>query len=145
MNKEDYVNLKVAKLLEEKGFNEPCDSRHIVYEDGKYKFERYKTFDIQKDIGIVKTKDGCFYDSYPAPTLYEAQKWLRKQGDFVVITPRYSNKYQIIEYEYRIIQYTDLVVDKNRKGKLSPVVYESYEECLNEGILEALKLIYYEI
>lgn len=138
MNKEDYVSLEVAKLLKEKGFDEPCN---WIYDTKEQCFKNSK----EVNFNITFTNSILRDNVYCAPTLYEAQKWLRKQGDFVVITPRYSNKYQIIEYEYRIIQYTDLVVDKNRKGKLSPVVYESYEECLNEGILEALKLIYYEI
>lgn len=141
MNKEDYVSLEVAKLLEEKGFNEPCDSRHIVYEDGRYKFERYKTFDIQKDIGIVKIKDGCFYDSYLAPTLYEAAKWLRETHDIhIVVSPHYSRKYEIIEYEYRIATYFDFL-EKPFKWRKSKEYYEIYEQCFNAGILEALKLI----
>lgn len=141
MTNEDYVSLEVAKMLEEKGFNAPCDSRHIEYEDGTYKFERYKTFDIQKDIGIVKIKDGCFYDSYLAPTLYEAQKWLRKIHDIhIVISPHYSRKYEIIEYEYRVATYFDFL-EKPFKWRKSKEYYEEYEQCLNNAIFEALELI----
>lgn len=130
----DYVSIEVAKLLKEKGFNEYCGAYYHLNWDEATEEE---CFEIAPN-NDFRNKDNGY--RVGAPTLYEAQKWLRKQGDFIVITPRYSNKYQIIEYEYRIIQYTDLI-DKNRKGKLSPVVYESYEECFNEGILEALKLI----
>lgn len=135
MNKEDYASLEVAKLLEEKGFNEPCDSRHIVYEDGKYKFERYKTFDIQKDIGIVKTKDGCFYDSYLAPTLYDAQKWLREKG--IHIQPEFMFDGEL--WGCRILDMTEESAFGQCEGIKNPC--KSYEEALNEGFLEALKLI----
>lgn len=134
MNKEDYVSLEVAKLLAENKIEIPTYYHRI-----SKNINSYKVGDLLHISEVHKNHIVKLY-AFPAPTLYEVQKWLRKQGDFVVITPRYSNKYQIIEYEYRIIQYTDLI-DKNRKGKLSPVVYESYEECFNEGILEALKLI----
>lgn len=126
MNKEDYVSFEVAKLLKEKGFNEPCFSQYT---------KTGSIWNCQAPENFNES-EGC----YSRPSLYEAQKWLRKQGVFIVITPRYTDKYQIIEYEYRIIQYTDLI-DKNRKGKLCYVVYESFEECLNEGILESLKFI----
>lgn len=140
MTNEDYVSLEVAKLLEDKGFNKPCDSRHIVYEDGRYKFERYKTFDIQKDIGIVKMKDGCFYDSYLAPTLYDAQKWLRNQGVFIEVISHYSRKYDVIEYEYIISTYFDLLEKQGKRIK-SKEYYELFEQCLNNAILEALDRI----
>lgn len=134
MNKEDYVSLEVAKRLKEKGFNEYCGAYyHLNWDD----MTEEECFEYAPNHDFRNKDNGYRVGS---PTLYEAQKWLRKQGIFIVITPRYTDKYQIIEYEYRIIQYTDLI-DKNRKGKLCYVVYESFEECLNEGILESLKFI----
>lgn len=134
MNKEDYVSFEVAKMLKEKGFNEYCGAYyHLNWDD----MTEEECFEYAPNHDFRNKDNGYRVGS---PTLYEAQKWLRKQGVFIVITPRYTDKYQIIEYEYRIIQYTDLI-DKNRKGKLCYVVYESFEECLNEGILESLKFI----
>lgn len=136
MNKEDYVNLEVAKMLKEKGFPQEYNVGTICRLQNKANpyYENTRII-VQSDIDNA----WCIFNEV-YPSLYEAQKWLRKQGVFIVITPRYTDKYQIIEYEYRIIQYTDLI-DKNRNGKLCYVVYESFEECLNEGILESLKFI----
>lgn len=66
MIEEDYVSFEIAKLLKEKGFNEPC-------------------------IGFYNPIDGCFFEtsirkswnynqhgSINAPTLQMAMKWLRE-------------------------------------------------------------------
>lgn len=146
MNKEDYVSLEVAKKLEEKGFNEPCDSRHIVYEDGRYKFERYKTFDISKDIGIVKIKDGCFYDSYLAPTLYEAAKWLRNEHDINVSVATAIPMWFDRIPDSGDTLYVPFITYKKEDGKTEVTILRNlkdfnYEKVYNDGILEALKLI----
>lgn len=123
MNKEDYVSLEVAKLLKEKGFDEDCMAFYT--RDGLFECNSYINTNVLK---------------HPTPTLYEAQKWLRKEhGIHIIITPKYNNSYCIVEYSYRIIAHTSLVFEC--EGKLSPDVYEVYEQCLNAGILEALKLI----
>lgn len=63
MNKEDYVSLEVAKLLEEKGCNLSSDRCYIG--------GRFTESDFIEDCDDVY---------YSAPTLYEAQKWIRKYG-----------------------------------------------------------------
>lgn len=138
MNKEDYVSLEVAKILEKKGFNEPCDSRHIVYDDGRYKFERYRTFDIQKDIGIAKIKDGCFYDSYLAPTLYEAQKWIRTNHNIHIEIGNCGSGYY---WSLNKANSGRFICDYVWNGPNDGGCWDTYEETLSAGILEALKLI----
>ena len=58
----------------------------------------------------------------------------------IVVSPHYSRKYEIIEYEYRIATYFDFL-EKPFKWRKSKEYYEIYEQCFNAGILEALKLI----
>lgn len=127
MNKEDYVSLEVAKKLKEKGFNEPvlsqcskCGSVWNCYEPEDF-----------------NESTGCF----SRPTLYEAQKWLRETHDIhIVVSPHYSRKYEIIEYEYRIATYFDFL-EKPFKWRKSKEFYEIYEQCLNNAIFEALEQI----
>jgi hypothetical protein len=58
----------------------------------------------------------------------------------VAVSPHYSRKYEIIEYEYRIATYFDFL-EKPLKWRKSKEYYEIYEQYLNAGILESLKLI----
>lgn len=133
MNKEDYVSLEVARLLKEKGYNIPCrTSRKKNGELIMYEIEQ--SVDNMTSIG-----NECY--EFLCPTLYEAQKWLWKEKDiYISVLPHYSRKYEIIEYEYRIATYFDLL-EKPCKWKKSKEYYEIYEQCLNNGILEALKIL----
>lgn len=138
MNKEDYVSLEVANLLKEKGFNEYCGAYyHLNWEDmtEEERFEAAPSHDF-------RNKDNGY--RVGAPTLYEAQKWIREKHDIhIVISSHYSHMYEVIEYEYMIATYFDFL-EKPFKWRKSKEYYEKYEQCLNNGILEALKLIDYE-
>lgn len=128
MTNEDYVSLEVAKKLREKGFNEHTPK---VFHDG-YIY----------DVPYCKYGNDVFSGNfYLMPTLYEAAKWLRKTHDIhIVVSPHYSRKYEIIEYEYRIATYFDFL-EKPFKWRKSKEYYEIYEQCLNSAILAALELI----
>lgn len=135
MKREDYVSLEVAKLLKEKGFDKRCEQRFVEKIDGT---EREGWDD---DLCAICEVSDVIY--YPKPTLYEAVKWLReKHNIFVVVVPHYSRKYETIEYEYMIATFFDLLDKPYRhKWEKSKEYYEKYQECLNSGIEEALKLI----
>lgn len=131
MKQEDYVTLEVAKLLKEKGYNEPS----------KYYY--------RKDNGQFMKTDGYLCNCYnynvvecTANPLAEAAKWLREKFCIHVNTfPIYDKAYEIVDYKVRITTYDDLL--EGKKGKLlsPPIWFEKYEQALNEGIKEALKLI----
>lgn len=116
MNKEDYVSFEVAKLLEEQGCNLESDKYYI---GGRYT-ESYFVQDANDTV-------------VSAPTLYEAQKWLRGLGLYVDVCLGSKDEWEFIIYyfDYETCNYI-----KNSKNK-----YNTYEEALNEGIKEALKLI----
>lgn len=129
-----YVSLEVSKLLKEKGYKGVCSS--FITEDC------YEIDKIDKD--VLKHTNNVNRTLYPCPTIHEAAKWLRETHDIhIVVSPHYSRKYEIIEYKYRIATYFDLL-EKPNKWKKSKEYYEKYEQCLNDAILEALKLIDYE-
>lgn len=129
MNKEDYVSLEVARLLKEKEFDEYCNTCYY-YHDNEW---------ILQDGNNKNSINGK--DWMSRPNLYEAQKWLRNTHDIhIVVSSHYSRMYDVIEYEYMIATYFDFF-EKPFKWRKSKEYYEIYEQCLNAGILEALKLI----
>jgi hypothetical protein len=116
MNKEDYVSLEVARLLEEKGCNLSSDRCYIG--------GRFTESDFTEDCDDVY---------YSAPTLYEAQKWLRKRGYHVEVVIYGKREWGFIIYGFDEEMCINIVILENQ--------YTSFEEALNAGILEALKLI----
>lgn len=132
MSKEDYVSLEVAKLLKEKGFNEYCGAYyHLNWDD----MNEEECFEVAPNHDF-RNKDNGYRAG--APTLYEAAKFLRKKGIFIEIIPHYSNKYDVIEYEYRIATYFDLL-GKQGKRRKSKEYYLKYEQCLDNAIIDSLK------
>ena len=79
MIKEDYVSLETAKLLKEKGFDEPCD---FVYDEGKLEWIHHKFIFLG---GKISTNSE-FRDSeiISAPTLQMAMKWLREKHNIYI-------------------------------------------------------------
>lgn len=61
---EDYVSFEVAKLLKEKGFNEPCYTCYLSKEFSHYDY--------------LSTNFELVDNAYSAPTLQMTMKWLRK-------------------------------------------------------------------
>lgn len=122
MKTEDFVSLEVAKLLKEKGYHEPCNS----------------AYDRDGRIWDSKSGDKDYNEKYmwafSRPTLYEAAKWLREKGLFIEIY-YYNEDYYM--YDILTIPEHDLIGLSDRPY----IKYKSYEEVLNAGILEALKLI----
>ena len=76
---EDYVSYEVAKLLKEKGFNEPC---FYYYKDKVLMFSPF-----------LKGRNSYQTDTYSAPTHQMAMKWLREKG-FHINAP--------ISYDYSV-------------------------------------------
>ncbi|WP_410264981.1 hypothetical protein [Barnesiella intestinihominis] len=129
-SKEDYVSLEVAKLIKEKGFNEPCLA--TILKNGDLRWH-----DIEQSSGNL-TSIGDDYYEFLCPTIYEAQKWLRDKHNIdIVVGPEIDE-----ETDKRIGYCFDLYTDFPSVSYSS--VFETYEEALNAGILESLKLLDYE-
>lgn len=118
---EDYVSLEVAKMLKEKGFDEPCEKAFVEKVDGT---EREEWND---DLCAMCTVTDVI--SYPRPTLYEAAKWLRNQGIHINVYYGHDGWLPDI-FVFTKIYYVKAIG-----------YYDTYEQALNAGILEALKLI----
>lgn len=131
MNKEDYVSLEVAKLLKEKGFPQIHEVGVICRLENKVNPYYRRTREItQSDI-----ENGWCIFNETYPTLYEAAKWLRNKHniDILIDVVVDSKKDKRIGYTFGI--YTNL------PSVCYSDEYETYEQALNAGILEALKLI----
>ena len=117
---EQLISFETAKLAKEKGFNEiPC---HYVYDEGILK-QSYQAFNrLNFEL---------------APTQSLLQKWLRDKHNINVL----FNTYHVGE-PIKGVSYGCYIID-NIKGRLSSNLahYTIYEEALEKGLQEALKLI----
>lgn len=118
---EELVTLETAKLLKEKGYNEY--SVLVIGDNGK------------EAVVAFRTNSDLPEGAYSRPTQSFATKWLREAKHLhVEISYMYEN-YWI--YDILTIPNHDLVGLSDR-----PIIhYKSYEEALEAGIQETLKLI----
>lgn len=119
----ELVTLETAKMLKEKGFNMYCS--FTFREDGNYYYSQTSYI----------ANSSLPANNYSAPRLYIAQKWLRETKNLhIEISYMYGN-YWI--YDILTIPEHDLVGLSDR-----PIIhYGTYEEALEAGVFEALKLI----
>ena len=121
---EDFITFEQAKLLKELGFDWECD--HIYsftyHNHNKPIFQQYETTDHYE-------VEKYWY----APTLAQAQKWLREvKGVKVYVKPLFSSE----EYEYCIS-----FKFKGYGGDEDYGVKKTWESALSAGIDEAIKLV----
>lgn len=135
MNEEDFVTLEVAKLLKNKGFNKICDAGYFIA-DGEIAPLFFGTF--------RNKEEGHVSGHIAAPTLYEAQKWLReKHNCYIQVT--YEAYKTRVNYLVQVLFYEpndDDCWSNKSTGKYGDnAEFDSFENALNFGISEALKRI----
>ena len=81
---EDYVSFETAKLLKEKGFNEPCKVWYSEY-TSQFGGEKYTSIEFDDHNRFKKNYKFLFH----APTHQMAIKWLREKD--IRICPDYSD------------------------------------------------------
>lgn len=125
---EELVTLETAKLLKEKGFNEPCMIAMNI-EDGR----QYGTNRTNSELPIKV----CSH-----PTQSVAQKWLREiRGVYVYVEPVIGKRWTLSFCDFNVpAEESDWMEKEINKGN-GYKVYVTYEEALEAGIQEALKLI----
>lgn len=115
---EELVTLETAELLKEKGFNE------------------------RKYIMDVSTLLYCYrYLSVPPQSV--AQKWLREiRGVYVYVEPVIGKRWKLSFCDFNVpTEESDWMENEINKGNGYKVYVTTYEEALEAGIQEALKLI----
>ena len=141
---EDCISFETAKLLKEKGFDEPCTYLWIfektnnpeVDDNGVYKcpLKRYTESDYWNNTSIELFKKEDEYwnnniDFFACPTLQMAMKWLREvYGLFIRITEDMTGNV----FEWSVYQ-------KNYGCKASTYVEDSYEQACETAIKYCLE------
>lgn len=116
---EQLVTFETAKLAKEKGFNISCDARWWIEPASDWKLSKQ---------GVIKCDNSG--DSISAPTQPLLQKWLREVHRVEIAVQWFDNCY------------IKAVAKKPFKANTYRVEgFQSYEEALETGLQEALKLV----
>lgn len=90
MINEDYVSFEVAKLLKEKGFDEPC---HKIYEENGVRFSNGDYLRNSESDGCIFTEGPCEDNTrtfVTAPSYGHVMKWLREVHNIFISIDIYS-------------------------------------------------------
>lgn len=132
MRKQDYVSIEVAKLLQEKGFREPCKGTYLMeikdeftLNVGSYRETKFKDLSRIPSEGIQL--------QYLAPTVYEARDWIMKKYNIVLLadwneTFSSRNGYSPLHFGFKIYKKLEVIG-----------YYETMEQALDAGILYVLE------
>ena len=127
--KEDYVSYELAIALKAAGFDEPCDH---------YWCRVYKNSDkieMRQSLAADYNNDDWYIPHCSAPTLWQAQKWLREKKGIAINVIAHDGGL----YDYDIVFLPNAIETENIPDR-SPWC-RTYEEALSEGIDSALELI----
>ena len=116
---EDYVSFEIAKLLKEKGFNEPCYNCYLNKELSNYDYAS-TNFELIENV-------------ISAPTYQMTMKWLREVHNINIdIVPIWNQK----RFEYQVF----VVTPENAKHcYIDDKLYFSYEEATEVAIKYCLE------
>lgn len=127
---EELVTLETAKLLKEKGFVWKCE--HLI--DRNKVITKY---DLPQSMSCCTEIDDEPVE-FLCPTLYIAQKWLRETKNIHICVYNCACGYG---YEISKADNGTHIASSAYKGTNDGGEWDSYEEALESGIQEALKLI----
>lgn len=122
---EELVTLETAKLLKEKGFNEYC--KDIIKEDNNRIMQ-----------SVFRTNKNLPKLCYSRPTQSIAQKWLRDIQNIHICIYNCACGYG---YEISKADNGTHIASSVYKGTNDGGEWDTYEEALEAGLQEALKLI----
>lgn len=144
---EQLISFQTAKLAKEKGFEEYCFSYYDLKGNKKDNYlENGSSTDVEFRVDLEDLLDNFnrgIPNTYSAPTQSLLQKWLREvhQIDITVIT---DWKYGIRTYRIGFSYVSNNKVEvwfSTEENKVSYIDYNTYEEALEAGLQEVLKLI----
>lgn len=145
MTNEDYVNLDIAFLLDEKGFNEKCEK---VYMNNNNMYKLCPASCCMEGESLVNKDDIKLASNYAtwieytqgkyavlAPSLYDTMKWLRKKHDIYITILQVDGVTVTIEQKYYFFR-----IQKNRRSLgIFEELFLEPEEAMNAAILYCLK------
>ena len=111
---EDYVSFETAKLLKDKGFNEPCYTCYLNKELSHYDY--------------LSTNFELIDDVISAPTLQMAMKWLREvHGLHISLEPCYDYDSMHVVFLAFVQNVAD--VHEFMDGRKNVASYPNAEKC----------------
>ena len=122
LTEKDYCDYDTCVALKELGYDGYCAAYYHLFDDeddARNSFEYAYGFDFQNSNNIYRVG---------APLLYQAQKWLREEKDFIVLV------------DHILTEDGDWCYNITHLGR-SAKVFKSYEEALSEGVKCAVKLL----
>lgn len=130
MNTKDYVSYPIALALKNHGFDWECDHVYMRDRQSKDKYE-FADWTVDSRNWNKRTRPQT---AISAPTLSQAQKWLREVKKWhIIVEPRIWEQ-QV--YDFKLWHYYRGYENANRGFD-----YLSYESALSAGIAAALGLI----
>lgn len=137
---EDFVTYEQAQKLKELGFDWEVEHFYGLNETNEPKLCR-----LPDTLG-GQDNHNKYYGSFSAPTLYQAQKWLREKHNIILLVETYFKNFRKGDYSKAEFEYVRVNMNygASRKGSSDDnKLYQSYEAALSSGIdkvLEFLKL-----
>lgn len=123
--KEDYVSFETAKLLKEKGFNEPCFRRYVYGVPVEHGVSDKLCY--FRNIGL--SKEEC-----TAPNLAHVMKWLREVHNLVVNPVTTSESLKDVYGKWEVdIYYYDSGIDATENA-CGHIFRNTYEDVCEAGI-----------
>ena len=119
-----------------------CFNNRIIYIVMTEELVTLETAKLLKDKGFNCTEIDNESVEFLYPTLYIAQKWLREiRGVYVYVEPVIGKRWKLSFCDFNVpTEESDWMENEINKGN-GYKVYDTYEEALEAGIQEALKLI----
>lgn len=143
MTPEDYVSYPIAIALKKAGFDWKCDHYYCAF-DNETDVRFWSIHPAQSQNGFCAPKDKVIAD---APTLWQAQKWLREKKRIAinVIAHDTSDRYREGKYHWEEAYLPNF----NREGHQwadwfiygKHPLFDTYEEALSDGLSQMLELI----
>lgn len=130
MIEESYVSRDTARMLKEAGFEANLKTIYVEEEKGEWAFW---------DSGSKRSDYNYFDDTISCPTQALAARWLREVHRIVVDVTFIPPSVNGDVWQYFIGEMDDMVWEGDFES--SDRKYSTYEEALEAGLQEAIKLI----
>ena len=124
MTHEDFVTFEQAKALKGFGFNSKC----------MYWYHPEDPFNIIESVVCCNHND--FNRPYSAPTLAQAQKWLREVRGLCICSMCKIDNRRRYKYQWMIT-----FLDENKSDSSADIFFDSYEKALSAGIDKAIEIL----
>lgn len=143
METTDYVSYPIALALKKAGFNELTNS---FYDEASVQQGEFEIVPTYAKFNEVCRTPGC--ECVSAPTLWQAQKWLRDVFLLHVCAnpaiPTRKWQFYIDDLNQQINPYDGELMtrwDDDMQEMANKHLYDTYEQALSAGIAAALELI----